>query len=58
MMSRIEDLSVFAELVEDEESQDAIEVRKELQRIEQDYERLEIETLLSGEHDSSNAMLK
>lgn len=58
LQSRIEDLRVLAELVEDEESSDAEELRKELADIEAAYEKLELETLLSGEHDSANAILE
>lgn len=48
----------LAELVDDEDSEDAVEVRSEMDRVEKDYERLELETLLSGEHDSANAILE
>ncbi len=48
----------MAELVDDEESSDAVEVREELAAVEAAYERLELETLLSGEHDSANAILE
>ena len=54
----MEDLQVLAELVEDEESADAAEVRSDLDEIESAYERLELETLLSGEHDSANAIIE
>ena len=52
------DLIELAELVEDEESRDAADIRKELGDIESAYTHLELETLLSGEHDSSNAILE
>lgn len=56
--SQVEDLKVLAELVDDEESPDAVEVRSELDAVNKAYERLELETLLSGEHDSANAILE
>lgn len=55
---RIEDLRVLAELVEDEDSQDATDLRRELHKVEKEYESLELETLLSGEHDSADAILE
>ena len=58
LKSRVEDLQVLAELVEDEESADAAEVRSDLDEIESAYKRLELETLLSGEHDSANAIVE
>jgi peptide chain release factor 2 len=51
-------LKLLAELIEDDESSDAQEARRELRRIESDYYQLELETLLSGEHDSANAILE
>ncbi len=48
----------LAELVDDEESEDASEVRAEMDQVEADYARLELETLLSGEYDSANAILE
>jgi len=57
-MDRLEDLKVLAELVDDEEGEDAREVRSELAQVEDAYERLELETLLSGEHDSANAIVE
>ena len=56
--SQVEDLKVLAELVEDEESPDAVEVRSELAIVNKAYEHLELETLLSGRHDSANAILE
>ena len=35
-----------------------MEVRSEMDQVEADYARLELETLLSGEHDSANAILE
>lgn len=45
-------------MVDDDESEDSIEVRAEMDKVEADYARLELETLLSGEHDSANAILE
>jgi peptide chain release factor 2 len=58
LRSQVEDLRVLAELVEDEESADAAELHSELEAVEAAYSRLELETLLSGEHDSANAILE
>ncbi len=52
------DLRELSELVEDGESQDARDIRKELDEVEVAYQNLELETLLSGEHDSSNAIME
>jgi len=45
-------------MVDDSESDDALEVRSEMDKVGADYARLELETLLSGEHDSANAILE
>lgn len=58
LQSRVSDLVELAELIEDDESSDAAELRSELEAIEADYARLELETLLSGEHDASNAIME
>ncbi|MGQ9456331.1 MAG: peptide chain release factor 2 [Armatimonadota bacterium] len=58
LQSQIADLKLLAELVEDPDSPDAHEVRRELEQIESDYYRLELEMLLSSEHDASNAILE
>ena len=58
MKSQVEDLGVMSELIDDEESSDAVELRSELDAAEAAYARLELETLLSGEHDSANAILE
>lgn len=55
---RIDDVRVLAELVEDDEGSDANDIRVELADIESAYERVELETLLSGELDSSNAIME
>jgi peptide chain release factor 2 len=48
----------MAELVEDEESVDARELREETEAAERDFRQLELDTLLSGEYDSSSAILE
>lgn len=58
LKSQVEDLRVFAEMIDDEESSDAVELRAELGAVEVAYARLELDTLLSGEHDSANAILE
>ncbi len=58
LRGHVQDLVELAELIEDDGSGDAAEVRKELGDIEAAYSRLELETLLSGEHDSSNAIME
>ncbi|MDH7602264.1 MAG: peptide chain release factor 2 [Armatimonadota bacterium] len=58
LQSEIADLKVLAELTDDPESPDAAEIAREVERVESDYRRLELETLLSGEHDSANAILE
>lgn len=57
-MSRIEDLNILAEMVEDNGSADACDVRRELHEIEAEYSQIELETLLSGEHDGSSAIIE
>lgn len=57
-MAQVQGLKELAEIVDDEESSDAAEVRAELEAVELAYKRLELETLLSGEHDSANAILE
>jgi len=51
-------LSVLAELVDDDESADAADVRREVDQVEKAYVDLELETLLSGEHDASGALVE
>jgi peptide chain release factor 2 len=54
----VDDIAIMAELIEDEESSDARDLRKELDRAEKDFKILELDTLLSGEYDSSSAILE
>ncbi|MHB9038449.1 MAG: peptide chain release factor 2 [Armatimonadota bacterium] len=58
LQSRVSDLLELAEMVEDDSSSDAEELREELASIERAYEQLELQTLLSGEHDSANAIME
>lgn len=61
MEKQLQDIKELAELIEDEgdeESADAAELRSEIDSLESDYARLELETLLSGEHDSANAIME
>ena len=55
---RVQNVKELAEMVDEEEGDDALEVRSDMDKIEADYARLELETLLSGEHDSANAILE
>lgn len=57
-MSQVDDLRVFGEMIEDEEGSDAADLRQELEDVEAAYASLELETLLSGEHDSANAIIE
>ena len=58
LRSRVADLKELAEIVDEDEGSDAAELRKELDAVETAYRQLELETLLSGEHDSANAILE
>ena len=53
-----EDVQVLLELVEESEDQDLQgELTGSLERLEREVDRLELESLLSGEYDASNAIL-
>ena len=54
----VNDTKELAEMIEDDGTDDAKDIRKELDKIVKTYERVELETLLSGEHDSSNAIVE
>jgi len=56
--ARLADLAELAEMVSEEDGADAADVRRELADVESAYEQFELETLLSGEHDSSNAIME
>ncbi|MFQ3550086.1 MAG: peptide chain release factor 2 [Armatimonadota bacterium] len=55
---RLEDLELLAEMVDDDTSEDADDLRKELNEIQKSLDKLELDTLLSGEYDSANAILE
>ena len=57
---RLSDLHELAELAALEEDGDSLEqeVRQELQEAQREYEKLELTSLFSGEHDTSNAILE
>ncbi len=58
LTSRIDDLEVLVEMAREEEDEQAIgEVLEEVESINRDLDRLELQTLLSGEFDSGNAFL-
>lgn len=57
---RLSDLHELAELAALEEDGDSLEqeVKRELQEVRREYEKLELTSLFSGEHDASNAILE
>lgn len=58
LTSQIEDLAVLLELAEEEEDKSVLrEVEEGMKAWEREYEILRLETLLTGEHDSMNAIL-
>jgi len=57
--ARLDDLEVMCELLEAEPSpSEEAEAETEARRIASDLERLELETLLSGEHDAQDAIVE
>lgn len=54
----VESLGELAEMVEDETSSDADEVRAELAEVETAYEQLQLDMLLSAEDDAANAIVE
>jgi peptide chain release factor 2 len=59
LQQRVEDLQVISELAEDEGSGDDIrDIERELDDVKRQYTEFQLSTLLSGEHDSSNAILE
>ncbi|HOM72481.1 MAG TPA: peptide chain release factor 2 [Armatimonadota bacterium] len=59
LRSRLEDLKVLAELSEEEGSEEYTrEMERELQQARQQFEQLELSTLLGGEHDSASAIVE
>ncbi|MCB1230408.1 MAG: peptide chain release factor 2 [Verrucomicrobiae bacterium] len=58
LTSRTDDLEVLVEMAREEQDEQSIqEVFDEVESINGDLDKLELQTLLSGEHDSSNAFL-
>lgn len=58
LTSRIEDLEVLVEMAREEADEQSIEeVLTEVESINRDLDKLELQTLLSGEFDSGNAFL-
>ncbi|MDD2427302.1 MAG: peptide chain release factor 2 [Eubacteriales bacterium] len=58
LKSELEDIEVLCELGSEAEDLDvAAEVERALQNYNKDYEQLRLETMLSGEHDSANALV-
>jgi peptide chain release factor 2 len=59
LVGRVEDLMVLTELTEEEGAEDDVrEIEEELRNIKREFQQLELSTLLSGEHDHSNAILE
>ena len=58
LTSRADEIKELAEMVEDENDQDAVEIISHLNTLISDYSIVELETVLSGEHDSSNAIME
>src|SRR2546429_1108208 len=58
LQRQIEDLAVLARLAQDDPAGlDPAELASDAQRVHQQLQRLELMTLLSGEHDASNAIV-
>ncbi|WP_300348609.1 peptide chain release factor 2 [Clostridium sp.] len=55
--SRIEDLEVLKELMEDDDMETAKEIISEVKALSKEVEILKIETILSGEYDRNDAIL-
>lgn len=56
---KIEDIKILAELADESGAdEDVREVERELGQLKKEFEQLELSTLLSGEHDSANAILE
>lgn len=57
--SRVEDLKILVELVEDEDNaEDIREIENELQSLKKQCAQLELAMLLGGEHDKSSAIIE
>jgi peptide chain release factor 2 len=57
LSSRIEDIEVLSELIEEEDQESINEVIREIRLIEKDVEEYRIELLLSGEYDRNDSIL-
>lgn len=57
LVSRIEDVEILAELIDEDDEESIDEVIREISSIEKDVEGYRIELLLSGEYDRNDAIL-
>ena len=58
LYSEYDDICTLIEMVDEEEDRSMVkEIEKDIAHFEEDYEKLRIETLLSGEYDSCNAIM-
>lgn len=57
LSSRVEDVEVLSELIEEEDQESINEVIREIRLIEKDVEEYRIELLLSGEYDRNDSIL-
>ena len=57
LVTRVEDVEILAELIEENDEDSINEVINEIRSIEKDTEGYRIETLLSGEYDRNDAIL-
>ena len=58
LYSSYEDIGLLIEMVDEEEDRSMVkEIEKDIAHFEEDFEKLRIETLLSGEYDSCNAIM-
>lgn len=57
LVSRIEDVEILAELIDEDDEESIDEVIREIRSVEKDVEGYRIELLLSGEYDRNDAIL-
>ena len=58
LYSEYDDICTLIEMVDEEEDRSMVkEIEKDIAHFEEDFEKLRIETLLSGEYDSCNAIM-
>lgn len=57
LVSRVEDIEVLGELVEEDDTDSINEIIREIRNIEKDVENYRIELLLSGEYDKNDCIL-